>query len=193
MDWLRRLFGSDRATPRYGREAEPVPIDWKPVEDTLVELVGESLSAHVEAHPGVAWSALCLDCNAERAEVLVSLDAGPAPEPGDEREWDVGAWEHHGINLDRAAWLERWAPVEQAMTDAVGSLLNHGRARELPALREEFLVMACRALLRVEHGASLSGRKAPGFAVLCMDHDEGPREALARRDRVVHGSTRGGR
>jgi hypothetical protein len=176
--------------PWRARRTVPVPgaapIDWKRVEDTLVACVTQSLAGHIAAHPDEEFSGLCLDCTSRNAEVRVCLDPRASRVP----DWIIDAWPHRGINLGSAEWRRDWAWVEAAMAGAMAHR-DQGGEDGVEALAGEFMIMASRALLRIEHAPVLDGRRAAGFAALCLDRDEAPSAAIARRSRIVHGGTRG--
>jgi hypothetical protein len=182
MDWLRRLLEPRTRVPRYGQEAAPAPIDWPVTEDRLVRLVVATLATHFAGHPGETAIALCLDCNAERGEVLVCVL--PASAPAGSHPWDVGTWPCHGINLRDPTWRREWSKVPPAMEQSVMWLLNGGRGADLPALREQFLCMAARAVLRIAAAPELAEHVVDDVRVNAIDHDESPESGLARLARL---------
>jgi hypothetical protein len=88
--------------------------------------------------------------------------------------------EYHAINYDDA-WEEAWGDVELAIANASNILANNRKYPEMQLLNQSFLETASRALLRVAQSESVARlNRTADFQVLCVDHDEGPLEALAR-------------
>jgi Domain of unknown function (DUF4303) len=207
MKWLRDLFKAapDAAAPR---EAEaPNPVDWISVENLLVRLSDEHLRRFAETHGHETFYGFGFDCNAETAEILLcantregllasareTLQAYPQFHIGksiedvaNALEWSFGDWVYQGFNLGSAAWDEDWSDAQVEVSNALNLLLNNLKHEHFEALKSEFMVMACRALLRVAGSDAMATlKKATGFRVLCTDHDEGPEDGFKRLSAVA--------
>jgi len=206
MKWLRNLLAAPR-TPRYGAESDGVdPIDWKQLEDRLFDLAIREIDAFAKKHAGESFYGLAFDCDSESGEILVCLNTRDgqaevarrfeghpqmyrgksATEIAAELEWDVGGWKYHAINLGSRRWEGGWGAVQAQVTNATNTYLNSRNASAHRRLREDFIAMASRAVLRLAHDEGVvSLRKDPAFRVLCTDRAEGPDEGFARLARMA--------
>jgi hypothetical protein len=189
MPWLRRWLALGAPMSAASPEAAAAAaLDWQAAENALVARVADALDARAANHPGERLGALCLACVAERGEVQVHADAKVDPA----RDWTIDAWPRVEIRNQTAEVARAWSTIEAAMQAHVRSMHGADRDARLAALREAFMTMACRALLRVAHDLSATGRQAPGFEALCVERGDTTASARARRDRITGAGARGG-
>jgi hypothetical protein len=211
MEWLRKLLTPTLEAPRYGVESECVdPIDWTDLEDRLVALADHVIASFSKKHEGEAFYGLAFDCNSERGEVLVCLNTREGQisvagqfegnpklyrgmslaEIAAQLEWDLGGWKYRAINLGSRRWESTWGVVQAQIANATNIYLNSRNMSALCLLRESFMSMASRALLRVSLANSVSTLKKDAvFRVLCTDESEGPDEGFQRLSQIAASGT----
>ena len=166
MHWLRRWLALGARTPAARPEAAAAAaLDWKAAENALVARVADALDS-VER-----LGALCLACVAERGEVQVHIDAQVDPA----RDWVADAWPQADVLGQDPVVARAWSEIEAAMRAQVRSMHGGDRAARLAALREAFMTMACRALMRIAHDLRESLPEPAFMARMRTMFGDGPR------------------
>lgn len=188
--WVRKLLDSSGNNSSVHEQESDTsdPIDWKAVEDLLVSLATERIGRFANEHRAETFYGLGFDCTADRGEVLICLNTDERRQNASDEDlgdqWGFGDWMYHAINYDDA-WEEAWGEVELAIANASNILANNRKYPEMQLLSQTFLETASRALLRVAQSESVARlNRTADFQVLCVDHDEGPFEALARFEKL---------
>jgi hypothetical protein len=211
MEWLRKLLTPTLKEPRYGVESEGVdPIDWDNIEERLALLADEAIGAFSKKHESEMFYGLAFDCNSESGEVLICLNTRQGQidvasrfeghpklyrgksiaEIAADLEWDMGGWKYHAINLGNRRWESKWASVQAQMSNATNTYLNSRNMSAHYLLRQTFISMASRALLRVSRADSVSAlKKDTTFRVLCADASESPDEGFRRLSQIAASGT----
>jgi hypothetical protein len=210
MGWLRNLLLGldDGKPPRYGiGQQDPDPIDWIAIESRLVPLAEQHLQSFADKHPSESFYGLGFDCHSEEGQVLLCLNTRVAQLAGARKalqqhpdfnqgkterevatsiEWGFGDWKYQGINVRSKSWSKGWRNVEADIATAVGMLAINRKFKAMQELRESFMEMTSRALLRIECSDAISAlRRDTDFRTLCTDHDEGPSEGFSRMQRIA--------
>jgi hypothetical protein len=96
--WVRKLLDSsgNNSSVREQESDTPAPIDWKAVEDLLVNLATERIGRFANEHRAETFYGLGFDCTADRGEVLICLNTEERRQNGTDEDlgdqWGFGDW-----------------------------------------------------------------------------------------------------
>jgi hypothetical protein len=182
------IFGKAKR-PDYEPEPQIVSIDWLAFEKELAVAIEAQIWRFAPKHIKEAFYGFGLDCNASYGDILLCLNTPQAlaksaatylshrPSSSlqaetDSLRWALGDWKYHGFNINTREWPRHY-----------GAALSKSNELERREDIEQFMVSACRALLRIERSGILSSiSRTDDFRVCCMDHDEN----ILEGDRRLH-------
>lgn len=181
-------------------------IDWREREDRLVDLAKREVVHFLEKEQGKKFYGFGFACNAGYGEVLLYTNThlvlretaerykstGGAryadktlEELEDRLRWSMGDWAFDGFNALSDDWQRGWEDWQHYFQQLLDSLLNDDKEDEYYVLREEFLNMCCRALIRLENQPEFVAMpKEADFRTICVDHDEADSDGEARLSRI---------
>ena len=187
LDWL---YGNAKR-PSYEPEPQYVEIDWNAFENELVAAIETQIERFASKHTKETFYGFALDCNAEYGDILLCVNTCDAlaktasqylklrpnstlQSEIDSLRWALGDWKYQGFNINTRLWSKQYG-ASLAKSDA--PIGYEGI--------EQFMVSACRSLLRVEDSGVFNKLSRTGdFRVACVDHDENIDEGDVRLKRV---------
>jgi hypothetical protein len=180
-------------------------FDWRSTEETLFSLLHGDIEQFAPQHQAEEFYGFFLDYDPYYGTVYPSLNTlellrqraetykydvqsigGPGTAPDlyadktigeiEERlRWSPADWGYLQINR-RDLWRQHWAPIRKIIEDV---------RDEDDSFEEQFRVMACRLLIRIEDSGVLDLlRRTQDFGALCADSDETLDVARARLERI---------
>lgn len=141
------------------------------------DIVYTCAQAHMNTNAKLReYAQRCKDDDLHRDQPIYSRMS--VEEVMEESRWDGGGWGYFSIfpgpNFDEVAIAYR------EMSETIG-----GSEGELRPLREAFMLMVCRAVIRIEKGGAFNlFRRTPNFRVLCVYIQESVEEGEDRLQRV---------
>lgn len=175
-------------------------VAWDRVEDALVLIATKYVAAFASAHADKQFYGFAFDCNADYGQVFACANTLEALRSDAEKykernpshyekysiggieeqlRWALGDWEFQAFTTE--AFSEAWNPIEELLSDAA-------HENESEEFREEFMAMACRAMLRVESQGGFGPlKRTSDFKTYVADHDESEEDSWSRLETIRDG------